>query len=405
MAWYRFTGNNSLGHPIQGQYNADSELTLVSRLHAAGITSVSIRKINFFQVNWILLKRFASRLFPISKSSVSLFYYQLADMLEAGIPLKNALFVIANHLNNPRFIRIIHAITDDLARGASFSEALSKYKRLFSSVTVHLISLAHTKEELTAILRYCDKSMQRMTYINKLLFVVLPQLSITVVLFLGLLFLRFHYLADFYYAISIFRNPVPNVIHVFDVLTGLLTVHLLKTVVIIFCALIFCRIILSLFKTIRFLYHSVLFYFPIIGGIIVANERERLSLLYSVLLKDGASVQQCVQCSVTIINNLFFKRRVNAMSAAIHRGEVFSSALRYFHVFSAPEVQMIALGAVSNSLMKTFGRLYSIGQMILERKLLVLLEFVRLGLYICNVLLFFFVVFVTETLFFYPGAH
>lgn len=405
MTWYSFTGNNPLGHPVRGQYNADSELTLMSRLHAAGISAVSIKKINFFQVSWIELKRFASRLFPISKASISLFYYQLADMLEVGIPLKNALLVIADHLNNPRFIKIIHDITDDLSKGSSFSDALSKHKRLFSFVNIRLIALTHTKEELVAMLRYCDKSMQRTAFINKILFVILPQLSILAVFLLGLFFLRFHYLSDFYYAISIFRNPVPPVIHAFDVFTALLTVDLLKTMIAVFSLFFIFRMVLFFSTKIRFIYHSLVFYLPIVGSIVLANERERISLLYSVLLKDGASVQQCVRYSVTVVKNLFFKRRVTVMSEAIHRGEVFSDSLRYFHIFSPPEVQMIALGAASNGLAKTFSRLYDVSQMILERKWLLLLECVRLGFYIFNALIFFFIVFVVETLFFYPGSH
>ena len=105
------------------------------------------------------------------------------------------------------------------------------------------------------------------------------------------------------------------------------------------------------------------------------------------------------------IRHLFFQRRVKAMSQAVQGGEGFSNALRYFRIFNSAEVQMIALGALSNSLVKTFERIYSVSQMVLERRLFLLLEFVRLGLYILNTTLFFFAIFVTETLFYYPGIH
>lgn len=405
MAWYTFTGRSMLGHPIQGQYNAETELALVSRLQAAGVTGASIRKVGALQACFIELKRLAARFFPVKKSDLSLFYYQLADMLEIGIPLKDALVVIANHLNNPRLIQIIHDISASLARGASFSEALQKHEKLFSAVTLQLISFAHTKEELTALLRYCDQSMQRMTFARKVLFVAMPQLSITVILFMALFFLRFHYLAEFYYAISVFRNPIPLAITYFDVITSLLSIHLLQTVMVVFFAFFGFKLLIAFSKTARLFYHAVLCYFPVISGVILAVERERLSLLYSVLLKGGASTQKCAQYSIAVIHNLLFRRRVKAMSAAVHRGEIFSNTLRYFRIFSAAEVQMIALGAASNSLVKTFERIYSVSQLILERRLLLLIEFVRLGLYILNTLLFFFAIFVAETLFFYPGAH
>lgn len=405
MAWYCFTGNNSFGHPIQGQTHADSDLVLISRLKAAGVTAVSIKRLSLLQVSVIELKRFASRFFPINKSSVSLFYYQLADMLEAGIPLKNALLLIANHLNNPRLVSIIHAITDDLSKGASFSEALSQYRRLFSSVTVHLISFAQSKEELISILRYCDQSMQRLTFARKLLFVAMPQLSIMIVFFAALLFLRLRYLPAFDYAIFVFKNPVPVVIHIFRFFTGLFTEHLLKTMALIIVAWVGIKTLVFFSRKMRFFYHAILCYFPVMSGVILAVERERLALLYAVLLKGGASVQKCAQYSVAVINNLFFQRRVKSMARAVQSGESFSNALRYFRIFNSAEVQMIALGAVSSSLVKTFERIYSVSQLILERRLFLLLEFVRLGLYILNTALLFFTVFVAETLFYYPGVH
>lgn len=404
MTWYNFTGNNAFGQKIQGKHNADSELVLMSRLQAANITITSISKMTFFQTAMIKLKQFSRYFFPVRKADIALFYYQLADMLEIGIPIKQALLVIANHLNNPKLMAIIHDIIENLSKGFSFSESLSKHTRVFSEINVQLIAFSHTKEELTAVLRYCDQSMRSGRFLNKLLFIIFPQISITIVFFMCLLFLRFHYLQSFYYALSIFRNPLPPIIHMFDVLTGLFSVHLLKTTGYVIAVFVVCRIILFYSVKVRFFWHTLLYYFPVVGGVIIAFERERLSLLYSVLLKGGENVQQCAQYSAAVIRNLFFKHRVVAMFAAIRRGENFSNALRFFNIFGAAEVQMIALGAVSNNLAKTFGRLYSISQMILERKLMILLECVRFMLYIINVSLFFFAIIVTETLFFYPSA-
>lgn len=405
MTWFTFTCNDPLGDRVCGQHHSDSELDLISRLHAIGMTQVSIQKMSFLQTGWHAIKAFASQFVPVRKLDLSIFYYQLADMLEIGIPLKQALLVIANHLQHPKFIRIIHHIVAGLSKGLSFAEALHQHKRLFSVTTLQLIALAHTKEELTGILRYCDQSMRRMTFVSKLLFVVLPQISITVILFLILLFIRFHYLSSFYYALSIFRNPVPVIIHVFDIFTGMLTVNLLRTIGLVAAFFILCRLVVVIFKKARFIFDAFLYFTPIVGGVIAALERERLSLLYSVLLKGGSSVQQCAQYSTAVVRNLFFKHRVQAMALAIYRGDSFSSVLKYFHIFGAAEVQMIALGATSNSLVKTFSRLYAISQMMLERKLMVFLECIRFLLYLLNITLVFFIIFVIETLFFYPGAH
>jgi type II secretory pathway component PulF len=235
--------------------------------------------------------------------------------------------------------------------------------------------------------------------------VAIPQLSVAVVLLSGLLFLRLHYLKDFYYALYVFHNPTPKVIKFFDMITALLTIHLLRTLVATFLIFLGLKLLIRFYKKARLVYDTILCYLPVVRGLVLAVERERLSLLYAVLLKGGASAQKCAQYSVAVIGNCFFKRRVQAMSTAIIRGEIFSNTLRHFRIFSAAEVQMIALGAVSNNLAKTFERIYGVSQMILEKRLLLTIEFVRLGLYLFNTALFFFLVYVVETLFFYPGIQ
>ena len=167
MAWYYFKGDNALGHAVQGQYNAESELALVHRLQTAGIAVTTVQKLSFFAASIINIKRVVSRFFPVKKADLALFYYQLADLLEADIPIKNALFVIANHLSNPRLVLVAHDLVASLSKGLSLAEALCKHERLFSSVMVRLISFAQSKDELVAILRYCDQAMQRLTFSKK----------------------------------------------------------------------------------------------------------------------------------------------------------------------------------------------------------------------------------------------
>ncbi len=405
MTWYNFRGKNQSGHLVQGQYNADSELILTGRLQTSGILVLSIEKMSFLQVFFIFLKKFLGWFFPIRKFDLSMFYYQLAGMLEVGIPIRNALLIISAHLSNPKLVCVVRDITENLSKGLSFAEALKKHERLFSSSILQLISFAHTREELAAILKYCDQSTKRVSFSQKLFLVAMPQLSIALVLLSGLLFLRLHYLKDFYYALYVFHNPTPGIIKFFDMITALFTVHLLKTIAVILFLLTGLKLLVRFYKKARFVYDTILCYLPVVSGVVLAVERERLSLLYAVLLKGGTSVQKCVHYSVAVINNLFFKQRVRAMSTAILRGEIFSNTLKRFHIFSAAEVQMITLGAVSNNLSKTFERIYGVSQMILEKRSLLMIEFVRLGLYLFNTALFFFMVYVAEALFFYPGIH
>jgi len=67
------------------------------------------------------------------------FTVQLAVMVRAGINLRMALDGIADQVKNARFRRIIHQVRADIESGKSFSEAITRYPKLFSPLYVNMV--------------------------------------------------------------------------------------------------------------------------------------------------------------------------------------------------------------------------------------------------------------------------
>jgi type IV pilus assembly protein PilC len=67
------------------------------------------------------------------------FTVHLAVMVRAGINLRMALDGIADQVKNARFRRIIHQVRADIEAGKSFSEAISRYPKLFSPLYVNMV--------------------------------------------------------------------------------------------------------------------------------------------------------------------------------------------------------------------------------------------------------------------------
>ena len=405
MAWFHFTGKNSLGNAVQGKHKANNQLELTAHLRTLGIATVTIKQVGSLKVFWLLCKSLFFGLMPIRKMNLSIFYYQLAGMLAMGMSIKNSLLVISSHLNNPRFIRIIDDVLEKLGKGYDFHFAMQRHKTIFSTVMVNLISLARSRTELVAVLQYCDQAVQRFVFIRKLLYIITPQLALMAVFIAILIFARYHYLADFQYAIYVFGNSEPVTIKAFTFLTGLVTVHLLGFCVGIVLFFISMHFMLKKIKFLRYFYDGFLLCVPVLRGVLIAKERERLALIYSVLLSGGTTVQKCAQYSAMVVVNTYFKRKVLKMARAVNQGDSFSEVLKRFKIFGSAEVQLIALGVVSCALPKTFERVYSVSEMILEKKFALLTESARVCMYALNVSLLLFTSLVIQQLFFYPGVH
>ncbi|HUO10615.1 MAG TPA: type II secretion system F family protein [Phycisphaerae bacterium] len=70
---------------------------------------------------------------------VSNFTNQLAVMIKAGISIRAAIEGIADQTENPKFKEILVQVKKDVESGKSFSDALSKYPKVFSPLYINMV--------------------------------------------------------------------------------------------------------------------------------------------------------------------------------------------------------------------------------------------------------------------------
>ncbi len=82
---------------------------------------------------------------------LAIFSRQLATMLNAGLPIVQALAILERQTEKKKFQEILKQIRTEVEGGANFSEALSKHK-LFSRLYINLVRAGETSGTLDAIL-------------------------------------------------------------------------------------------------------------------------------------------------------------------------------------------------------------------------------------------------------------
>jgi type IV pilus assembly protein PilC len=84
-----------------------------------------------------------------------IFTRQLAAIVNAGIPLLQALQLIVGQTNNASMKKVIEAVIGDIEGGLTFAEALAKHKKVFSDLFVNLVKAGEVSGTL-------DVSLTRM---------------------------------------------------------------------------------------------------------------------------------------------------------------------------------------------------------------------------------------------------
>ena len=73
-------------------------------------------------------------------------------MVEAGVPLVQALTILAEQVENSSLKYVTSSLHDDVESGKSLSEALEKHKKVFSNLFVSMVKAGESSGSLQEIL-------------------------------------------------------------------------------------------------------------------------------------------------------------------------------------------------------------------------------------------------------------
>lgn len=139
MALFRWQGTGLRGESLHGEMEAPSADIVMVRLRAQRIRPLPNRikeKSKGFNRN-LSLPTFGSGIKP---HEIVVFTRQLATMINAGLPIVQALIVLEQQDQNPAFARIIERVRQNVEGGSTFAAALGQHSKVFDSLYTNMIS-------------------------------------------------------------------------------------------------------------------------------------------------------------------------------------------------------------------------------------------------------------------------
>ncbi len=153
MLLYNYTAKEpSTGKTVKASVQAESESAAAALIRKEGLVpiDISLGDTN----NGITLPSFLQRKKVRIKDKV-LFSRQLSTLINAGLPLVQALRNVAGQTQSKPFRIVIDQVIADIEAGSAFSKALAKHPQVFNQVYVSLIEAGETSGTL-------DKSLERL---------------------------------------------------------------------------------------------------------------------------------------------------------------------------------------------------------------------------------------------------
>ena len=135
MATYIYTARRERGAPIRGEIVADSRAAVVAELRRKGLTLVALEEKRGLPDLRALLE--ASQRVKLRDKAI--FARQFATMINSGLPVLRALYVLEEQTEHKGFRKIIRQVREDVESGMALSDAMEKHPAAFDRLYVAMV--------------------------------------------------------------------------------------------------------------------------------------------------------------------------------------------------------------------------------------------------------------------------
>src|SRR5215208_5432285 len=132
MALYAYRPLDKQGEIVEDKLEGSGEMAVVHELRQQGLMVIDVKEQSV--ANKDILAPFKG----IGLADLVVFSRQFATMINAGLPIVRALYILSEQTENPKLKEVIVQVRKDVEAGLALSEALDKHPKVFSRLYVEM---------------------------------------------------------------------------------------------------------------------------------------------------------------------------------------------------------------------------------------------------------------------------
>ncbi len=183
MAIFRWQGVGPHGETVKGEMEAPDASAVAARLRVQRIRPLPtrIRAKGSGLHREITIPGFGEK---VKQKDVVVFTRQLATMVDAGLPIVQALDLLARQTDNTTFSGVLATVKHEVESGSAFAESLTKHPKVFDELYINMVSAGEVGGRLDTILArlaaYMEKAAKLKTTIASAMIYPLSIISVAV---------------------------------------------------------------------------------------------------------------------------------------------------------------------------------------------------------------------------------
>ncbi len=344
MPVYEYTARNLKGDLEKGQVDLPTKDDVVAHLRRNRLVVVQVRQAPKAVSLGGMFKG------GVKTRDVVIFTRQFATMINAGLPLVQALDILAQQTENKVLADVTRQVVYDVESGQTLADALRKHPKAFSDLYVNMVAAGEAGGILDTILQRLAEFLEKNDAIIRKVkgAMVYPGviMSVAVIAVAVLLIFVIPTFQTMFASVQL-ELPLPTriVIGMSNILTSYWWVFIAVIVLTIFG-------ISRYYKTPggRLQIDSLLLRLPVLGDVLRKSAVSRFTRTLGTLVSSGVSILDGLEITARTAGNMVIHNAVMESRQSIAGGDTISAPLQRSKVFPPMVISMIAVGEQTGGL-------------------------------------------------------
>jgi general secretion pathway protein F len=351
MPAYRYEALTSQGKKKSGVLQADSARLARESLRKQDLFPVSVdpvvdqkqSKSNNTSKKTLFNKK-------LSLKELSLITRQLATLLEAGVPIDEALGSAAEQNNKPHVRNILAGVRSKIMEGESIAKAMQAFSNSFPSIYRTTVAAGESSGRLDKVLEHLAEYIENQRRIrNKIMQALTYPLLMVLVSFGVVIFLLWKVVPQIISVVLQAHQALPTSTKILLAISNFIMDDGWIVLVVLVLAVIGIKALMRI-TTFRYAWDAFLLKVPFINKVIIQMNTARFARTFSILIAASVPILDALYSSAGLLNSLPMQKAVQEAAEDVREGASLKRALTASGFFPPMFLHLIGTGEQSGRL-------------------------------------------------------
>jgi type IV pilus assembly protein PilC len=346
---YVYKVRDKAGKVLEGSLEADSTTLVANKLREMGYVPVAIDKKETGGMQRELhLPSFGRS--GVKLKDVSIFTRQFATMINSGLSLLRALYILTEQTENKALAKVCGEVRQDVEKGSSLSQALARHPKVFNRLYIAMVRAGETGGVLDTVLMQVaatiEKQVELRGKIRSAMTYPVAVFAIVILIVTAMLLFIVPMFKELYADLG---GTLPLPTRLLLLISGLV-VKFFPFVVLLEVGAIFAFKKWIQTEKGRAAWDRLKLRVPVVGKLVHKTAMTRFARTLAVLLRSGVPILEALEITSETVGNNVVAKAVKDVQAGVKQGEAINAPLQNHAVFPPMVVQMMAVGEETGAL-------------------------------------------------------